>query len=105
MNTKIAFGEVLGGQQPAYLVSTDANGQISCEPGFGAYQGLAQKIKVPFSRIFPSFCSSEGSRAISKPEPNPGTHQTPVEMLSEMVSGRARAPCRCSRVSLPGQDL
>ena len=26
--------------------------QIAFEPGFGAYQGLAQKIKVPFSRIF-----------------------------------------------------
>ena len=54
--------------------------QISFQPGFGAYQGLAQKIKVPFSRIF---CSFEGSRAISKPAPNPGTHQTPVETLSE----------------------
>ena len=29
--------------------------QISFEPGFGAYQGLAQKIKVPFSRIFSFF--------------------------------------------------
>ena len=26
--------------------------QISFEPGFGAYQSLAQKIKVPFSAIF-----------------------------------------------------
>ena len=26
--------------------------QISFEPGFGAYQGLAQKIEVPFSRMF-----------------------------------------------------
>ena len=25
------------------------------EPGFGAYQGLAQKINVPFSRIFSFF--------------------------------------------------
>ena len=29
--------------------------QISFEPGFGAYQGLAQKIKVPFCTIFCSF--------------------------------------------------
>ena len=29
--------------------------QISFEPGFGAYQGLAQKIKVPFSWIFSFF--------------------------------------------------
>ena len=26
--------------------------QISFEPGFGAYQGLAQKIKVPLSEVF-----------------------------------------------------
>ena len=57
--------------------------QISFEPGFGAYQGLAQKIKVPFSGFSPSFCSFGGSRAISKPAPNPGTHQTPVETLSD----------------------
>ena len=50
---------------------------------FGAYQGLAQKMKVPFSRISAYFCSFEGSREISKPAPNPGTHQTPVETLSD----------------------
>ena len=62
---------------------SDLSLSLSFEPGFGAHQGLAQKIKVPFSRISSSFCSSEGSRAISKPVPNPGTHQTPVETLSE----------------------
>ena len=57
---------------------------ISFEPGFGAYEDLAQKIRVPFSRIFSFFlCSFEGSRAISKPAPNPSVHQTPVETLSE----------------------
>ena len=49
--------------------------KISFEPGFGAYQSLAQKIKAPFSRIF-SFFSFEGLRAISKPAANPGVHQT-----------------------------
>ena len=29
--------------------------QISFEPGFGAYQSLAQKLKVPFLRIFSFF--------------------------------------------------
>ena len=53
----------------------NAYDQISFEPGLGAYQGLAQIIKVPFS---------EGSRAISKPTPSPGTHQNLVEGLSDM---------------------
>ena len=58
--------------------------QISFEPEFGAYQGLAQKIKVPFFQDFsPSFCSFQGLRANSKPAPSPGTHQTLVETLSE----------------------
>ena len=56
---------------------------ISFEPGFGAYQGLAQKIEVPFSRIFRLFLQFEGSRANSKPAPNLGAHQTPAETLSE----------------------
>ena len=44
-----------------------------------------RKSKRSFSPgLSPSFCSSEGSRAISKPAPNPGTHQTPVETLSEI---------------------
>ena len=30
----------------------EGENQISSEPGFGAYQSLAQKIKVPFSRVF-----------------------------------------------------
>ena len=58
---------------------------LSFEPGFGAYQSLAQKMKVPFSMISLSFCSFEGSSPISKPAPNPGTHQTPVETLAEAV--------------------
>ena len=33
--------------------------QVSFEPGFGAYKTLMQKINVAFSRVFPSFCSSE----------------------------------------------
>ena len=39
--------------------------------------------KFPFPSFSPSFYSSEGMRAILKPAPNPGTHQTPVETLSE----------------------
>ena len=35
--------------------------------------------KCPFPSFSPSFCSFEGLRAISKPVPIPGTHQTPVE--------------------------
>ena len=50
--------------------------RVWCIPEFGA------KIKVPFTGIF-SFCNFGGSRAISKPAPNPSMHQTPVEMLSE----------------------
>ena len=53
--------------------------QISFKPGLGAYQSLAQKIKVAFSRIFSFFLQFEGFRPISKLAPNPGTHQTPVE--------------------------
>ena len=36
-------------------------------------------------RSFGAPPSSEGSRANSKPAPNPGTHQTPVETLSETL--------------------
>ena len=39
--------------------------------------------KVSFPGSSPSFCSSEGSRTISKPAPNPGAHQTPVETPSK----------------------
>ena len=68
-------------RQPHFLTNMV---QISFEPGFGACQGLAQKIKAPFSLVFRfSFLSFEGARAISKPAPNPGTHQAPVETLSE----------------------
>ena len=65
------------------VVGFTGRNQISFEPWFGAYQGLAQKMKAPFSMISGYFRSFEGSRAISKPEPNPGTHQTPVATLSE----------------------
>ena len=58
--------------------------QISSEPGFGAYQSLAEKIKVPFFGTLSSFCSFEGSRAMSKPTPNPGRHQTPIETVSNI---------------------
>ena len=57
-------------------------GSVSFEPGFAAYQSLAQKIKVSFFRFFSFFLQFEVSRAISKPAPNPGTHQTPVETLA-----------------------
>ena len=57
--------------------------QISFEPGLGAYQGLAQKWECPFPRFSAYFWSCEGSRAFSKPAPHPGTHQTPVETLSD----------------------
>ena len=56
--------------------------QMSFEPGFGACQSLPQTIKAPFSRIF-SLCSFEGSRPVSKPAPNPATHQTLIATLSE----------------------
>ena len=42
--------------------------------------------KCPLPGFSPSFCSSEGSRTISKPAPNPGTHETQVETLSESRS-------------------
>ena len=44
--------------------------------------------KCPFPGFSPSFCSFEGSRANSKPAPNPGTHQTPVETLSDKFPHR-----------------
>ena len=44
-----------------------------------------RKLKCPFPRFSPSFCSFEGSRAISKPAPNPGTRQTPFETLSDKM--------------------
>ena len=52
--------------------------QISFEPGFGAYQGLAQKIKVPFFRIFSFFLQFRGfegdfkTRAKPRYAPNSG---------------------------------
>ena len=61
--------------------------QISFEPGFGAYQGLAQKRKVPLQGFCAYFCSFEGSKAVSKPAPNPGTHQTPVVECPQCGSG------------------
>ena len=64
--------------------------QISFEPGFGAYQGLApKKQKCPCPGSSPSFCSSESLGAISKPAPTPGTHQTPVEKLSNLMHHRS----------------
>ena len=72
----------LRGRPIFFLLSSD----LSFEPGFGAYQDLAQKTQVPFCTNFCAyFCSFEGSRAISKPAPNPGTHQTPVETLSDFL--------------------
>ena len=50
-------------------------------PGFGAENASA--LFQDFLLISFSF---ERSRAISKPAPNPGTHQTPVETLSERSS-------------------
>ena len=41
------------------------------------------EIKVPLSIIFSFFLQFEGSRAISKPAPNPGTYRTLVETLSD----------------------
>ena len=45
--------------------------QISFEPGFGAYQGLAQKIKVPFSRIFSFFLQFLGFKGDFKTRAKP----------------------------------
>ena len=53
--------------------------QISFEPGFGAYQNLALLFKG--FQFIPYSC--EGSRANTKPAPNPGTHESPAESLSE----------------------
>ena len=51
--------------------------QISFEPGFGAYQGLAQKIKAPFSlifRLFPQFLGFEGDfKTRAKPRYTPNS--------------------------------
>ena len=59
--------------------------QISFEPGLGAYQGLAQKMKVAFSRIVASLCRSEGSRAKPNPAPNPGTHQRKALRINSLA--------------------
>ena len=48
-----------------------ANGQISFKPGFGAYQSLAQKIKVPFSRIFSFFLQFWGFEGVFKTRAKP----------------------------------
>ena len=64
---KIPRGGGEGGRGPSRcvrrIVEFEGGGakyQISFEPGFGAYQGLAQKIKVPFSRIFCLFLQFGG---------------------------------------------
>ena len=64
--------------------------QISFEPGFGAYQGLKQKMNVPFPRFSAYFCSSEGSRAISKTRAKPRYAPNSGETLS---GGAATASC------------
>ena len=46
--------------------------QISSEPGFGAYQSLAQKIKVPFSRILCLFLQFGGLEGDFKTRAKPG---------------------------------
>ena len=52
--------------------------QMSFEPGFGAYQSLAQKIKVPFAMIFFFFLQFGGfegdvkTRAKPRYAPNSG---------------------------------
>ena len=57
--------------------------RVWCIPEFGA-----ENKKCPFQDFSPSFCSFEGSRAIPKPAPNPGTHQTRVETLSDnLITG------------------
>ena len=38
--------------EKSFLLRLFEESQISFEPVFGAYQSLAQKIEVPFSRIF-----------------------------------------------------
>ena len=59
--------------------------QISFEPGFGAYQTEfgAENKSALFQDFLLVSAVWKGSRAISKPAPNIGTHQTPVETLSE----------------------
>ena len=54
-------------------------GQISFEQGFGACQSLAQKIKVPFSKIFSVFLQFSRIRGRFQKF----THETPVETLSQ----------------------
>ena len=50
-----------------------------------------------FHLFYLYFCSFEGPRAISKPEPSLGTHQTPVETLSDTaVHAYYRVPKRTS---------
>ena len=53
--------------------------RVWCIPELGA-----ENKSGPFPGFSPSFCSFEGSRAISKPLRNPATRQTPVETLSEI---------------------
>ena len=45
--------------------------QISFEPGFGAYQRLAQKIKVSFSKSFSFFLQFGGFEGVFKTRAKP----------------------------------
>ena len=47
--------KIPGGHKIGAAISCPRIAQISFEPGFGAYQSLAQVLKVPFSRIFSFF--------------------------------------------------
>ena len=67
-----------GGKTPLWQNAPLGNAQIVFEPGFGAYQGLAQKAKVPFSEVFCWFLQFWGfrgdfkTRAKSRYAPNSG---------------------------------
>ena len=73
--------------------------QISFEAGLGAYQGLAQKIKVPFSRIF---CFFVAVLRVQGRFQNP--RQTPVctkLQLKRFPKYYARAPVRGWAINPP----
>ena len=79
-----AFFRHGGGARKQPIDQRAPNGQISFEPGFGAYQGLAQEMKVPLSRFFRLFLQFWGFKGDVKTRA-----KTPVRTL---VSQRSVTP-------------
>ena len=78
------------------MLSPTDSAQISLEPGCGAHQSLAQKIKVPFSRIVSFFLQFGGFE---------GNFKTRAKPLYAPNSGLKRFPKWCSRTKDIPQPL